>query len=147
MLKEVSDQLEMLKSIHGQIDGMLNGLSEEQWIKKPAPGINNVASIIEHLALTEHRFWSVLRGQPEDIDTQSTFQATSWDVGRIRQLWADSLKAAESAFASLTEADLDQTALTTRAGAVLNKRQLIALAIAHAGHHRGQLPLIQKLLA
>ncbi|MCL6549200.1 MAG: DinB family protein [Alicyclobacillus sp.] len=147
MLKELSDQLDMLKSIHGQIDGMLQDLTDEQWVKKPAPGVNNIASILEHLALTERRFWSILRGQPEDIDTQGTFQQTSWDVNRIRELWAQSLQGAEAAFAGLTESDLEQTAFTTRTGMVLNKRQLIAMAIAHAGHHRGQIPIIKKLIA
>ncbi|WP_067624829.1 DinB family protein [Alicyclobacillus acidiphilus] len=146
MVKEVADLYQLLESVHTSIDKMLDGLSDEDWIKKPRPDFNNIASIIEHTALVERRFFTQLQGETPDIDAGRPFKADSWDVAKVKALWAESLDYARAALEGLTESDLDQFAAKLGVGEV-NKRQLIAYAIAHTAHHRGQIPLVKKLLA
>ncbi|GGJ07847.1 hypothetical protein GCM10010885_16220 [Alicyclobacillus cellulosilyticus] len=146
MIKEVADLFQLLKNVHATVDKMLEGLSDEDWVKKPRPDFNNIASIIEHTALVERRFFAQVKGETPDIDAGAPFKATSWDVPKIKALWAESLEYARSVLEGLTEADLDQFGAKLGVGEV-NKRQLIAYAIAHTTHHRGQIPLVKKLLA
>jgi uncharacterized damage-inducible protein DinB len=145
MLPEVRDQLNLLQSVHASIDKMLDGLSDEQWLKKPREDFNNIASVIEHVILVERKFLAALSGESVDIDVQAPFRANEWDVQRIRSEWRDSLAKAESVLDKLTEADLAAPGLKLGIGEV-NKRQLLAYTIAHTAHHRGQIPLIKKLL-
>jgi uncharacterized damage-inducible protein DinB len=145
MLKEVRDQLELLKSVHATIDKMVEGLTPEQWTKKPAENMNNIASILHHTALVEKRFLAVLAGEQADIDAGAPFKAQSWDLEQIRHDWESVLPYAEQVLAKLTAEDLDQFAMKLGVGEV-NKRQLLAYTIAHTAHHRGQIPLVKKLI-
>ncbi|MBX6352801.1 MAG: DinB family protein [Thermoflavifilum sp.] len=145
MLKEVADQLALLKMIHATIDRMVENLTPEQWVQKPAPNMNNIASIVHHTALVEKRFLAVLAGQNPDVDAGAPFRAQSWDLEQIRKDWESVLPYAQEVLERLTEHDLDAFAAKLGVGEV-NKRQLIAYTIAHTAHHRGQIPLVKKLI-
>lgn len=146
MLKEVEDLLGVLQGMHRSIDAMVADMTDAEWLRKPAPNMNNIASIMEHIVLVERRFFSVLAGDPQNIDSQATFKAETWDVPAIRRQWAESLALAESSAAHLTAADLDAPGLKLGIGE-LDKRQLLAYVSGHTAHHRGQIPIVKKMLA
>ncbi|MCL6632372.1 MAG: DinB family protein [Alicyclobacillus herbarius] len=144
MIQEVADLYDLLSKVHGTIDAMVADLSDEQWLKKPLPNWNNIASIIEHVTRVERKFFSAVGGQAEDIDVGAPFRANSWDLNAVRQAWADSLPYAEHVLEPLQAEDLTAPGMNLGVGK-LNKRQLIAYAISHTAHHRGQIPLVKKL--
>lgn len=146
VLKEVEDSLGLLRAIHRTIDAMVADMADEEWLQKPAPNMNNIASIMEHIILVERRLLSVLAGDPQTIDTQAPFHADHWDVPAIRRQWGESLTFAEAAVTSLTVTDLDAPGLKLGVGE-LDKRQLFAYVSSHTAHHRGQIPIVKKMLA
>ena len=146
MLKEVEDLLGVLQGVHRSIDAMVGEMTDDEWLRKPAPNMNNVASIMEHIVLVERRFLSVLADDPQTIDSQATFKADTWDVASIRRQWAESLSLAESSVARLTPSDMDAPALKLGIGEV-DKRQLLVYVSGHTAHHRGQIPIVKKMLA
>ncbi|GMA60345.1 DinB family protein [Alicyclobacillus fastidiosus] len=145
MLKEVSDHFEVLSMIHGSIDKMLDGLTEQQWLQRPNDGFNNIASIIDHITRVEKKFFSAVAGQSLELDTQAPFKAGQWDVSAIQQEWAAILRFSRDVLEGLSQEDLDSPGLSLRVGD-LNKRQLIVYAIGHTTHHRGQIPLVLKMI-
>lgn len=145
MIQEVNDSYVLLSAVHGSIDKMVENLTDEEWLKKPLPNFNNIASVVDHMTRVERKFVSVIAGQSQDMNTAEPFQIDSWDLEAIRKAWADSLPYVASVYESLTEAQLTEPGLKVGMGE-LNKRQLMSNAIAHAAHHRGQIPLIKKLL-
>ncbi len=146
MNHEVAEIFFVLKAVHESVDKMLEGLTDEEWLTKPADNFNNVASIIEHVTQVERRFMSALAGTAEAIDSGATFRATSWDVAKIKGEWANSLPYAKSQLEQVSAEDLEKPGLKLGVGD-LNRRQLITYAIGHLTHHRGQIPLVKKLLA
>jgi uncharacterized damage-inducible protein DinB len=145
IIPEVRDQFDLLNKVHHTMDKMLEDLSPSEWTTKPQDNMNSIAAVIEHVVLVERKFLSVLAGSPEAIDTQAPFKANQWDVAAIREAWRNSLPAAERVLAAVKEEDLSSEGLTLGIGPV-NKRQLIAYMIAHTAHHRGQIPILKKLL-
>ncbi|AEJ44678.1 DinB family protein [Alicyclobacillus acidocaldarius] len=145
MLKEMQDLHDLYVKVHATIHQMVDGLTDDQWVKKPADNFNNIASILEHTLLVERRFFAQLKGEPTDIDARAPFLATSWDVAKIKAMWSENERLAKEAFDHLTAEELDQPGAKLGVGEV-NKRQLAAYAIAHTAHHRGQIPLVKKLL-
>lgn len=143
MLKEVSDQLQMLKYVHQGIDKMLEGLTEEELLRSPGEGFNPIASIIDHVAKVERKFLAAVAGEQLDIDTGAPFKASTWDVTAIKRDFQEVLAFSESVLAEVTESQLNEVGLTVGGGEV-DKRQLITFAIFHAAHHRGQIPLLKK---
>ncbi|MCL6442676.1 MAG: DinB family protein [Alicyclobacillus sp.] len=145
MLKEVLDQFNVLTLVHKSIDQMTDGLTQDEWLKRPRDRFNNVASIIDHITRVERKFMSAVSGQPLEIDTQAPFRESDWDVPAIRKAWADILPYEQSVLESLTESDLEKPGLSLRIGE-LNRRQLLGYTIGHTAHHRGQIPLVLKLI-
>ncbi|EJY54486.1 DinB family protein [Alicyclobacillus hesperidum URH17-3-68] len=145
MIQEVADLYQLLANVHASVDKMLEGLSDDDWVKKPQQNLNNIASIVEHTALVERRFFAQVKGEVPELDAGAPFRAESWDVPKIKALWADNLEFAKHALEALSEADLAQFGAKLGIGEV-NKRQLIAYTVAHTAHHRGQIPLVKKLL-
>jgi uncharacterized damage-inducible protein DinB len=145
MIPEVQDQYQLLVSVHRSVDKMVADLSDEQWLKKPAENFNNIASVVEHVVLVERKFLAALAGTSADMDVQAPFRASHWDVASIKRQWQENLQIAEETLSKLTEQDLTAPGLKLGIGE-LNKRQLLSYMIAHTVHHRGQIPLIKKLL-
>ncbi|WP_076344095.1 DinB family protein [Alicyclobacillus vulcanalis] len=145
MVKEMSDLYDLYVKVHKTLHQMVDGLSDEQWLKKPADNFNNIASIVEHTLLVERRFFAQLKGESVDIDARAPFVATSWDVDKIKSMWAENEQLAKDAFESLSPEELEEPGAKLGVGEV-NKRQLAAYAIAHTAHHRGQIPLVKKML-
>lgn len=146
LIKEVKDLFELLQAIHRTIDESVDGLTDDDWLKKPAENFNNIAAIMEHITLVENKFMSILQGANEEINTQAPFKATSWDVPSIRSAWKTTLTNAKTVLESIREEDLDQPGAKLGVGE-LNKRQLISYTVAHTAHHRGQIPIVKKLNA
>ncbi|WP_258110903.1 DinB family protein [Alicyclobacillus sp. SP_1] len=145
MVREVQDIFELLTAVHRTMDGMVEDLTDEQWMKKPLPNFNNIVSVFDHVNRVEARFLSILSGAPEAIDTQLPFHTDTWDLKEVRDGWSHALMNAEQVFSSLTVVQLEEEAVTLGIGK-LNKRQLLGYMVAHTAHHRGQIPLIKKLL-
>nr|WP_230088086.1 DinB family protein [Alicyclobacillus mali (ex Roth et al. 2021)] len=141
----MQDLHDLYAKVHATIHQMVDGLTDDQWVKKPADNFNNIASILQHTLLVERRFFAQLKGEAADIDARAPFVATSWDVAKIKEMWAENERLARDAFEHLTAEELDQPGAKLGVGEV-NKRQLAAYAIAHTAHHRGQIPLVKKLL-
>ncbi|WP_206918093.1 DinB family protein [Alicyclobacillus suci] len=145
MIQEVRDLYELLRAVHGSIDKMVENLTDEQWLKKPLPNFNNIASIVDHITRVEQKFFSAIAGETAEINTSEPFQVDNWHLDAIREQWVESLSYAERVLESVKEDDLSKPGLKVGMGD-LNRRQLIINTIAHTAHHRGQIPLIKKLL-
>lgn len=144
MIPEVADQFSLWKLVHASVDKMIADLSDEQLTKKPE-GNNAIAAVLEHTALVERKFLSALSGQVEDIDVQAPFKASSWDAAKVKGLWNDVLSYGEQVLSGLTAEQLSQPGLKLGVGE-LNKRQLLAYMIGHTAHHRGQIPILKRLI-
>lgn len=125
---------------------MIAGCEKAKLVEKPAENFNNIASLIEHLNLTERRFLAGISGGDTNIDIMAPFHADEWNVEKILNDWQAGLETAEEVLSQLTPDDLSEPGLKLHSGNVINKRQVITFMILHAGHHRGQIPLIKKLL-
>ncbi len=145
MIQEVSDLYALLTAVHESIDNMLNDLTDGQWLKKPLPNFNNVASVVDHITRVEKKFLSGIEGALLETNPGEPFKVEQWDLFAIRQAWAASLPYAGQVLTKVTLEDLTDQGMKLGIGE-LNKRQLISYTIAHATHHRGQIPLIKKLL-
>ncbi|SFU54187.1 DinB family protein [Alicyclobacillus macrosporangiidus] len=144
MLPEVADLLSLWKSVRASMDKMIADLTDEQLTRKPENN-NAIAAVLEHTALVERKFLSALSGQVEDIDVQAPYEASSWDAAKVKALWNDVLAYGEQVLSGLTAEQLTQPGLKLGVGE-LNKRQLIAYMIAHTAHHRGQIPILKRLI-
>lgn len=145
MIQEAADLFELLKAMHTSIDKMVEDVQGDQWLTKPLPNFNNVASVIDHITRVERKFFSAIAGEALDIDTGAPFRDADLNVEQIRHAWAESIAYAEQALSGIRQEELSEPGLKLGIGE-LNKRQLISYAIAHTAHHRGQIPLIKKLL-
>ncbi len=146
MNEELSDMLSLYQAMHSSVDQMIEPLSDQEWLSKPFPTMNNVAAIVEHITLVERKFLGVLGGQPDQVDAGAPFKATSWDVSAIKENYAKVATRAEEIMIKLSPEELDQHAAKLGIGN-LNKRQLVVYLIAHTAHHRGQIPIVKKLNA
>lgn len=145
VIKEAADQVALLRAVHSGFDQLVENLPDGDWTVKPGPEFNSVAAIVEHVALVERRFASLLADSPEDVDAGSPFRAAEWDVAAVRQAFADGVQRVEEACSNLSADDMEQPGAKLRLGE-LNKRQLLSYLIAHTDHHRGQIPIVLKLL-
>lgn len=146
MIREVEAQFQLYQNVHKSIDGLIQGLTEEDLAKKPGDGYNNIISLIAHLTLTEKRFLAGLSGGDPNIDIMSPFHVSEWDVPQILRDWQQVAQETEHVLTALTERDMDETGITMRSGDVLTKRQVITYIMIHSAHHRGQIPLIKRML-
>lgn len=146
MLTEVKDHFEVLTKAHQSIDKMLENLTAEQWSARPQGTFNSIASVVDHVCRVEHKFMSAVSGQSIDIDTQLPFKEATWDVASIQSTWANMLPEWEGVLEQVTADDLERDGLKLGIG-TLNRRQLIVYGMGHTLHHRGQIPLLLKLLA
>jgi uncharacterized damage-inducible protein DinB len=144
MIKEVSDYYGVLKYVHQSIDQQLKNLSTEDWLKKEE-GFNNIASIIDHITAVENGFMKVLSGNEMDKFPAESFKKESSDIENIKKEWSKALSFSEEVLNSINENQLDET-VDLRLGMDINKRQLIILTISHLTHHRGQIPLVLKVI-
>jgi uncharacterized damage-inducible protein DinB len=145
MIKELSDQFDVLTMVHRSIDQMVDGLTDDQWLFRPNDKWNNIAAVIDHVTRVEKRFFAAIGGKTLDIDAGQPFKENQWNVQHIKEAWKNTLDEHKAILETVKESDLDQPGLTLRVGA-LNRRQLLTYAISHTTHHRGQIPLILKLM-
>jgi uncharacterized damage-inducible protein DinB len=145
MNAELQDMVALLEAVHKTIDGMVEDLTDDEWVKKPRADFNNIASVIQHTALVERRFFTLLDGRTPEAPSVNPFASESHDVPAIRRDFADTLEYGKQVLGRLDPASLSEHAVKLGVGE-LDRRQLIAYAIAHTTHHRGQIPLIKKLL-
>lgn len=145
MQQELSDMYQLVEATHTTFDSLVEDLSAEEWVTKPRPDFNCVAAVLHHVDIVEKRFLSILDGQTPESSSYDPFTAESWDTEKIRQSFHANLQYAEQVLTRLDPATLTQQAAELRIGK-LNRRQLLAYLIAHTTHHRGQIPLIKKLL-
>ncbi|MCL6517348.1 DinB family protein [Alicyclobacillus sp.] len=144
MIPEVADLFSLWKMVHASVDKMIADLTDEQLTKKPE-GNNSIAAVLEHTALVERKFLSALAGEVQNIDTQAPFKASSWDVAKIKADWNDVVSYGESVLSKLTAEQLSEFGLKLGVGEV-NKRQLLVYMISHTTHHRGQIPILKRLV-
>lgn len=145
MFKEAQDFYQLLSIVHQSVDKLVVDLSDEEWVNRPGEGFNTIAGLIEHMARVEEKFFSALTGTVKSMDVMEPLKKDSWDVAAIKTQWAALLEQAESVLSQVKPEQLDNKALTIGVGD-LTGRQTIAYAIAHTTHHRGQIPLLKRLI-
>jgi len=145
MKTEIEDMYKLLVATHESIDKMVADLSDPQWTQKPREDFNNVAAVLQHVTMVEERFLAILDGKEAAPSTVNPFAADHWDVPAIRAAFAAVPVHAREVLERLDPDTLEQHAVRLGIGE-LNRRQLLAYMIAHTTHHRGQIPLIKKLL-
>ncbi len=145
MIKEVTDQLEVLTMVHRSVDKMLEGLTNEQWLFRQNDKWNNIAAVIDHVTRVEKKLIAAVGGKTLDIDAWQPFKENFWDVKKIKEAWSSSSAESKSVLDTLSESALDLPGLTLGGGA-LNRRQLLTFTISHTTHHRGQISLILKMM-
>lgn len=145
VLKEVADLYQLLEVTHQSIVRLLEDVTDVEFGQK-THGMNSLASIIDHCTLVERKFMQVVSGETSNLDTQAPFQLPSREAMEVREDFNAVLDYSKSVLDSISDAQtLDAFGLKLGVGDV-DKRQLIAYAIAHTTHHRGQIPLIKRLL-
>jgi uncharacterized damage-inducible protein DinB len=146
MLKEVSDYFDLLEYVHNSINKMIEGLSDKQWLEVDRHNnINNIASIIEHITVVEEKFMQLINGdQINELPNQS-FKKKEWNIEEIKLNWNKVLYKSKNVLENVSEEQLEEE-IDLGIGTVLNKRQIIIMTISHLTHHRGQIPLVKKII-
>jgi len=145
MLKEVADLYQLLEVTHLSVERLLEDVTDEEFGKSPQ-GMNSLASIIDHCTLVERKFMQVVSGESSNLDTQAPFKAPSRDAATVRQDFADVLMYSKDVLSKLKDSSVLDTFGLKLGGNEIDKRQLIVYAITHNTHHRGQIPLVKRLL-
>jgi len=145
MRQELADLLQLFNATHASIEKMVEDLSAQEWVTKPRPDFNAIAAVLQHIAMVETRFLTILDGQTPEPATVNPFTSEHWDVPTIRATYQALPAFASEVLHRLDPDTLEQHAVKLGIGE-LNRRQLLAYTIAHTTHHRGQIPLIKTLL-
>jgi uncharacterized damage-inducible protein DinB len=101
--------------------------------------------VIDHVTRVEKKLIAAVGGKTLDIDARRPFKENLWDVKKIKEAWSDSSAESKSVLDTVSESALDLPGLTLGGGS-LNRRQLLTFTIFHITHHRGQIPLILKMM-
>src|ERR1700730_11091748 len=108
MIKEVQDVFVLIQNVHKNYEKTLAEVNDEQMVQKPHESMNTIASILEHVALAERKFMSIIANERLEIDPFATFKKESWDVPAIRSDWADVLEYVKAVLENVSEAELNE---------------------------------------
>ncbi len=142
MSKIASDLIAAFRANHKTVKDLVADMEDSQWVKKPGSNINNIASIIEHVALVEQKVIAVIAGDKIDVNPGAPFAQTSWNVHKIKMQLDEVLDYAVTTLGSLTDGSLTEVP----SGGKRTRLELAVNVIAHTAHHRGQIPIIKKLI-
>jgi uncharacterized damage-inducible protein DinB len=146
MLKEVSDYFDLLEYVHNSINKMIEGLSDKQWLEVDRHNnINNIASIIEHITVVEEKFMQLINGDQIDELPNQSFKKKEWNIEEIKLNWNKVLYKSKKVLENVSKEQLEEE-IDLGIGTVFNKRQIIIMTISHLTHHRGQIPLVKKII-
>lgn len=145
MIKEIEDYYGVLQYVHKSIDDMLHDLTADEWVYTREK-FNNIASIVDHITAVETGFMKVLAGNPIEKMPVESFKNSEWDIHDIKTNWSEALLFSKEVLTGLTKENLEEL-VDLGLGMDMSKRQLIIFTISHLTHHRGQIPLIKKVIS
>ncbi|AQQ55539.1 DinB family protein [Planococcus lenghuensis] len=145
MIKEIADYYGVLQYVHKSIDSMLNDLTAVQWVDTRGE-FNNIASIVDHITAVETGFMKILAGESIEKMPAESFRNSEWNIQHLKTNWNEALLFSKEVLTGLTKENLEEK-VDLGLGMDMSKRQLIIFTISHLTHHRGQIPLIKKVLS
>ena len=145
MIQEIDDYYGVLQYVHKSIDDMLHDLTADQWVDTRGE-FNNIASIVDHITAVETGFMKILAGESIEKMPAESFKKSEWNILHLKTNWNEALLFSKEVLAGLTEKNLEEI-VDLGLGMDMSKRQLIIFTISHLTHHRGQIPLIKKMIS
>ncbi len=151
MTTELANYLERLEDLHGQITGMVAGLSAEALNWRPLPGsgdhaTNSLAALAAHAAGAEH-FWiaEVVGGRPATRDREAELATQAASSAEAVQLLENTALETREIFLTLKDPDLEATRQT--AGRTVPVRWCLLHVIDHTSLHLGHMQITFQLWA
>ncbi len=151
MITELTNYLERLEDLRGQISSLVAGLSAEALNWRPLQGTgdhatNSLAVLAAHSAGAEH-FWiaEVVGGHPATRDREAEFATLAASSAKIIRLLEKTALETREVFLTLKDTDLEDTRQT--AGRTVPVRWCLLHVIDHTSLHLGHMQVTFQLWA
>jgi hypothetical protein len=149
MVKEVENYLTVLRRLHKDTMTVMEGLSPEALDWRPIEGegdlaTNSLVAILGHLAGSEQFFIKeIILGQTIHRDRAAEFSTRGVGWNELKSRLETSAKATETALASLTAEQLEETRKFRDLSVTV--RWVIVILIQHIAMHIGHMQLTRQL--
>jgi hypothetical protein len=143
----IKASVESIDGYRRMIDGALQQLSDEEFVRGPANGINSVAIILRHLGGNLLSRWTdflTTDGEKPTRDRDSEFEDWPGDRAALMAYFDSGWQAWRQSIELLTADDLTKT-LTIR-GEPHSVPLAIQRSLTHTAYHVGQIMLIARLI-
>ncbi len=148
-MTELSNYLERIEDLRGQIAGLASGLSAEALNWRPIEGTddhatNSLAVLVAHSAGAEH-FWigEVVGGRPATRNREAEFAQVAASSEDLLRLLNQTGVETKQVFGALTDVDLSDSRQTS--GRTVPLRWCILHVIDHTSLHLGHMQITYQL--
>jgi hypothetical protein len=127
------------------VDGALKQVSDEELVRRPAPGINSIAVILRHLGGNLLSRWTdflTTDGEKPTRDRDTEFDDWSGDRASLMAYFDNGWQVWRNSMASLTSEDFAKS--VTIRGEPHTVPQAIQRSLTHTAYHVGQIMLIAR---
>lgn len=146
--------LKQYEFLYRTVGANLDGISEEESIRQPAPGGNCTNWILGHLIVVQNNALALL-GEPPILEHENlprgdqapvTGPENAIPFGEARERFLASEKRFLAALSRTTEAELREGGFSDPFGDTTTKGGLLNLIAFHQAYHAGQLGLSRRLV-
>jgi uncharacterized damage-inducible protein DinB len=143
----IAAALETIDSHRRLIDGAVEQLSDEELVRRPADGVNSVATILRHVGGNLISRWTdflTTDGEKPSRNRDSEFEDWPGDRASLMAFFDNGWQTWRKSIESLTADDLPKT-VTVR-GELHSVPLAIQRSLTHTAYHVGQIILISRLI-
>jgi uncharacterized damage-inducible protein DinB len=141
----IEASLVVLDSHRRLLDGALQQISDEEFVRPPAPGINSIAVILRHLGgnlLSRWINFLTTDGEKPSRNRDTEFEDWPGDRASLMKFFESGWQACRASIQSLTSDDLSKDVLIR--GEPHTVPQAIQRSLTHTAYHVGQVMLIAR---
>jgi len=141
----ISASIVVLDSHRRLIDGALKQVSDEEFARRPAAGINSIAVVLRHLGGNLLSRWTdflTTDGEKPSRNRDSEFEDWPGDRASLMAFFDSGWEACRKSIESLTSDDFEKTVVIR--GEPHTVPQAIQRSLTHTAYHVGQIMLIAR---
>jgi len=141
----IEASLVVLDSHRRLLDGALQQISDEEFARRPAPGINSIAVILRHLGGNLLSRWTdflTTDGEKPSRNRDTEFEDWPGDRASLMEFFESGWQACRDSIESLTSDDFSKKVLIR--GEPHTVPQAIQRSLTHTAYHVGQIMLIAR---
>jgi uncharacterized damage-inducible protein DinB len=151
LTSELANYLERIEDLHGQMAGLVSGLTQEALNWRPIEGdgepvTNSLAVLVTHSTAAEH-FWigEVVGGLPPTRDRKAEFAKVASSSAELTRLLETTALETREVFSQLKDTDLSEPRRAE--GRALPVRWCLLHVVDHTSLHLGQMQITFQLWA